>query len=274
MQAPLHQGLRPLVADERHRPLGGGMTMGHVDQLEGAEIDVLLVGEGDDLLLRANENGLDQAALGRFHRALQRVVAAGVADGRRHGRQSGAALDQVIEMLGADERYLWHLLARAPDLARRYQHLGAARNDEGAIRVDRLAVEDDGSGGRPLLDHGDRRGDLVVGAERPVEDDTGCLGYRAEAGQLRPGNGREQGRGPHRLAATVLEHLVDVEVAGEGGPTFDVIASQNAGVAGGIADRDFIEGLVLDHLRHVCSLCILGPLTRRLAAIKSDTLIR
>ena len=61
VQLALHQRLGPAFAHEFHRALGGGMGMGHVDDLEFADIEIRLVGGSSDLRFRPDENRADDA---------------------------------------------------------------------------------------------------------------------------------------------------------------------------------------------------------------------
>src|SRR6266511_884943 len=95
VQAPLHQSFGLAGANHRDRHLGAMMAVLGGHDARRRQVDFFARGNRADLLFRADQNGRDQIALGRFDRPLQRVVAARVNDGRGQRRQAIARLDQL-----------------------------------------------------------------------------------------------------------------------------------------------------------------------------------
>ena len=158
MQAALHQRFGLAGADHRHRHLGGVMAVLGRHQPIRRDVDSFARGDGADLFLRADQDGRDQIALGRFDRPLQRVVAARVDDGRGQRRQAIARLDQLqIAVLAPqlDRRQVSR--QGMADLLPGRHHLEGADEQFLATVVGARAVEHDRGAFRPLFLDGDGR---------------------------------------------------------------------------------------------------------------------
>ena len=75
MQAALHQGLRLAGKHHGDRQFGGMMAVFGRHQPVWCQIQILLRGDGPNLVLRADQNGRDQVVFSRLDRATQRVGA-------------------------------------------------------------------------------------------------------------------------------------------------------------------------------------------------------
>ena len=115
MEVALHHGAGP--AFEHHRDRAGRGLVRVGDRLDRVAryVEVERLGGRLDALEIADQDRLDQAAIGRKHRAAQRIVIVGADDGGFQRRQLGGPGDKHAEMVGRidDQR---RQVARLDDL--------------------------------------------------------------------------------------------------------------------------------------------------------------
>src|SRR5262249_20147133 len=96
VQAALHQELAFGRVDQLDRLCRRGVAVGHVDDLEALDIEMMLAGHGGNLRDRSDENGNDDPGFRRLDRAAQRGLFAGMNDDGRHRRDLLGAGDQSL----------------------------------------------------------------------------------------------------------------------------------------------------------------------------------
>jgi len=89
VQRPFHQGFGDAVPAHAHGDLGRGVAVLCIHDAKALDVDAELLGHCADLVLRADQDGVDQAGLGRLYRAQQRLLVARVRHRDRHRRQAG-----------------------------------------------------------------------------------------------------------------------------------------------------------------------------------------
>ena len=101
VQASLHQDFALAVMNELNGLCSGSVAVGRVDELERADLEVVLAGNGGDLRRRAYEDRHDDAFLSRLDRAAQRGLVAGVHHDRPRHRSALRFCDQAVVFRGA-----------------------------------------------------------------------------------------------------------------------------------------------------------------------------
>ena len=99
MQAALHQELGLAGANKLHRFFGCRLAVRDVDDLDSRDVEAKGFCEAANLLLRPDQDGSDHSRLGRFKRAAERSLVAGMRDGRRERGQSLCRRDEPLVLL-------------------------------------------------------------------------------------------------------------------------------------------------------------------------------
>ena len=124
VQAALHQRLAPAFADQRDRGFRGGVAVRRVLDRNIADVEPGVLRRLQDLRLRSDQDGVDDALLPCCQRALQRAAVAGVHDGNGCRRQSCASGEEVFIAPRVRKRGHAHLLRSGHN--QRFRQPGAA----------------------------------------------------------------------------------------------------------------------------------------------------
>ena len=100
MQAALHQQLALGLANQLDSLRRGRIAVRHVDDLEAADVQVVLARHGRDLCRRSDKDRNDDARFGRLDGAAQRGLVTGVHDNRRRWRHLFCQRDQAVIFAG------------------------------------------------------------------------------------------------------------------------------------------------------------------------------
>ena len=97
-ERPLHQHLGAALAHQRHRLLGGGMAVLHIDDLVGTDVELRRACGREDPFPRPHQDRHDDAQLRGVEGAGEGGLVARVRHGSGDGRQRLHRRDQALEV--------------------------------------------------------------------------------------------------------------------------------------------------------------------------------
>jgi len=191
-------------------------------------------------------------------------------NGGTNRRELGGELDEVAipsamvvyEHVGEWRSWPPHLFSWGDDL-------GGAGDHPLAVLIDALAGEGDAMFAVVFASRGYRHGDRVAESDGVPEVERLAEIDRAGARQLRAEQCGDERATSHAVRDDLLKqvaagigviHMRWIDVAGHDREQLNVLFAHGAHEAGGVADRDLVEGAVLDHVHVACPLSSIADL--------------